>query len=144
MTSLQMNPRQPSVPRGTTVCRMFSHSPAPGPPGRAAKPRRLPLSPFFFPGNGRDTLDIRTSIMLCGTMVSRFSQKSRVFRLFRLFVNKKRTADAIRFFRFPYSAGFTLSTVRIVPFSRPNVVVLTTWVKPARISWVPNLLLGLS
>lgn len=144
MTSPGMNSRQRSVPRGTTVWGIFSHSPAPGPSGR---PRNLGESPFYpsiLPGMRRVTLDVRTSIMLCRSIVSWFSEKSTFFRLFRPFVNKNTDGYAIRILKFPYSATSRRSQDWMTPFSSSKVVVFTIWVLPTRICWVPSSLVRLS
>ena len=76
---------------GTTVRRIFSHGPAPGPTGWHPKPRRMPL--LSSPGpvlTEKTTLDIRASIMLNDSILYKAFPKSQSdFGIFLLFFRRK-------------------------------------------------------
>ena len=154
MTSQERNPRQRSAPFPGR--QSAGSSPAARLRGFQAKVRGASAkAPFPSPRacrTGKGTLDLRTSIMLCATMVPRFPKKSTVFPknfdgLSRFCTNRMRAASAARMVSgWGYCAASvsSRSQERMTPFSSSKVVVLTMWVLPTRISWLPSSLVRLS
>lgn len=149
MTSHSRKPRQPSAPNGATVREIFSRGPARQGSGPPDKPRRTPLSPPPPAwALGEATLDVRTSIMLvplwyhlllkCQPYISIFSPKNEaVCRRPRSFCTRLGIYWAA-------SSAAGRSQLVMTPLSSSKVVVLTMWVLPTRISWVPSSLVRLS
>lgn len=146
MTSHNMNSRQRSAHPGDSL-RDVLQQPDRRAHRSAVRSRRAPLSlpPGPVPVEG-GTLVTRTSIMLL-PILTFFSEMSTGFWLFRPFLDKRKGRQMPSFpafSKFSYHPATWRSQERMVPFSSSKVVVLTMWVLPTRISWVPSSLVRLS
>lgn len=136
---------------GATVWGIFSHSPASGPSGPSRRPRRRRLSPpppAWVPGEATDRR--RTSIMFVSLWYHFLPKCQLHFAIFlplsphSLGRRTKRTrrrpmpARRVLVLVCHWAARSCRSQLVMMPPSSSKVVVLTMWLLPTRISWVPS------
>lgn len=148
-------PRQRSAPQeGATVWGIFSRSPAPETSGPSRRPRRIRLSPpppAWVPGKATDRS--RTSTMFAPLWYHFLPKCQPHFAIFLPFSRHPATPVQKRTRRRGCSLRRVLarsvqnrhcaarswrSQLVMTPPSSSKVVVLTMWLLPTRISWVPS------